>query len=46
MDQHRGTAVRPGLPGDVHWYDVPDDDVEPGEETSRRRRRLWRRWAS
>jgi hypothetical protein len=20
------------FPGDVHWYDLPDDDVEPDED--------------
>ncbi|WP_181449193.1 hypothetical protein [Nonomuraea aridisoli] len=29
------------LPGDLYWYDLPDDDVEPEPSALRRCLRRW-----
>ncbi|MET7336923.1 hypothetical protein [Nonomuraea sp. NPDC005650] len=50
MNEDRNEAVRTDLPGDTHWYDLPDDEAEPEPEQETRpsppRRSLWRRWSS
>ncbi|SDL82094.1 hypothetical protein [Nonomuraea jiangxiensis] len=56
MTEDRDTAVRTdfsgvsptSLPGDTHWYDLPDDDLDPelDEPASAPRRPRWRWWSS
>ncbi|MBF8189820.1 hypothetical protein ITP53_29650 [Nonomuraea sp. K274] len=45
MSQDRDEAVHTGLPGDTHWYDLPDDEAESEEEeqVAAPRRPWWRR---
>ncbi|MFI7136063.1 hypothetical protein ACIBQ1_61200 [Nonomuraea sp. NPDC050153] len=48
MNEDRDLSVRTDLPGDTHWYDLPDDEAEPEQEprNSASRRSLWRWWSS
>jgi hypothetical protein len=42
MNEDRDTTVRTDLPGDAHWYDLPDDEAEPDDPEPRR---AWWRWS-
>ncbi|MFI9844882.1 hypothetical protein ACIHFD_48225 [Nonomuraea sp. NPDC051941] len=47
MNEDRDVAVRTDLSGDMHWYDLPDDEaeLEQEEQPSAPRRSWWRRSA-
>ncbi|MBE1583982.1 hypothetical protein ACFPOI_34630 [Nonomuraea angiospora] len=48
MNEDRDVAVRTDLPGDLHWYDLPDDEaeLELEERPSASRWPWWRRSAT
>lgn len=48
MNEDRDVAVRTDFPGDLHWYDLPDDEaeLELEERPSASRRPWWRRSAT
>lgn len=42
MNEDRDVAVRTDFPGDLHWYDLPDDEAELElEERPSASRRPW-----
>ncbi|WP_161714670.1 MULTISPECIES: hypothetical protein [unclassified Nonomuraea] len=47
MKEERDVPVRTDLPGDTHWYDLPDDEaeLELEEQPSAPRRPWWRWWS-